>query len=129
MRIIVLLLIIIPAAEIGLLLLSGNTFGVWPTITIIILTGLIGGYLAKSQGIKAINAAQYQMSTGQIPGDAILDGLCILVGGLLLLTPGFITDATGFLLLSNRFRYYIRGWLKRWLEHKIRNGQFHIIRR
>lgn len=129
LRLIVLLLITVPAAEIGLLVLSGNTLGVWPTIFLIISTGLLGAWLAKKQGLKTIRDAEYQMSRGQIPGESILDGLCILVGGVVLLTPGFITDGLGFLLLVPATRRYIKSWIKKWFQHMIRNGQFYILKR
>ncbi|XJZ26459.1 FxsA family protein [Bacillota bacterium Lsc_1132] len=99
MRYLVLLIIFVPAADIGLLLFSGKTLGVFPTLFLIILTGVLGAYLAKKQGLETIRKAQEQLRSGQIPGDAVLDGICILVGGTLLLTPGFITDILGFLLL------------------------------
>lgn len=129
MRYIILLLIIVPALEISLLILSGNTIGVWPTIVLIITTGVLGAWLAKSQGLKAITAAQAQMSIGQIPGESIVDGLCILVGGVLLLTPGFVTDAVGFIFLFPSSRKFVKRWVKKWLEYAIRNGKFIILRR
>jgi len=113
----------------GVLLLSGKTIGVIPTILLIIATGFIGAWLAKKQGIKAFRDAQLRMASGQLPGEAILDGLCILVGGIFLLTPGFITDLFGLVLLFPATRIFFKNWLKKWLEKKLRNGQFYIIRR
>ena len=69
------------------------------------------------------------MQTGQMPGEAILDGLCILVGGVVLLTPGFITDAVGFLLLIPATRKPFKRWIKKFLERRMNNGQFMFIRR
>ena len=129
MRLFILLLIIVPALEMGVLLLSGKTIGVIPTILLIIATGFIGAWLAKKQGIKAFRDAQLRMASGQLPGEAILDGLCILVGGIFLLTPGFITDLFGLVLLFPATRIFFKNWLKKWLEKKLRNGQFYIIRR
>lgn len=100
MRYILLLIIIVPVAEISVLLLSGNLIGIWPTVALILLTGISGAYLAKKQGLETIRKAQEQIKYGQVPGEAIVDGICILTGGVLLLTPGFITDVTGFLLLA-----------------------------
>lgn len=99
MRYLIFLLILIPSADIGILLFSGKAIGVLPTLTLIILTGVLGAYLAKKQGLETIRKAQEQLRHGQLPGDAVLDGICILVGGTLLLTPGFITDILGFLML------------------------------
>ena len=108
MKYILLLLIIIPAGEIGLLLFSGRHLGIIPTIFLIILTGIIGTYLAKREGLEAIKRVQEELRYGSMPGDAILDGLCILIGGLLLLTPGFITDLTGFLFLVPPTRIFVK---------------------
>lgn len=120
MRYILLLLIIVPAAEIGVLLLSGNTIGLWPTLAIIIFTGVLGAYLAKKQGLETIRKVQEQLRYGQMPGEAILDGACILVGGTLLLTPGFITDAIGFSLLAPPARKFYKRilliWFRKWMD-------------
>lgn len=128
MRLLVFLIIVIPALEIGFLLLSGKTIGVLPTILLIVLTGVVGAWLAKKQGIEALRKAQQQMQYGQIPNEAILDGLCILVGGLLLLTPGFITDITGFLLLFPISRNKIKPILLSIIRKMIDKNQFTIIR-
>ncbi|WP_456278027.1 FxsA family protein [Bacillus sp. AK128] len=110
-RLLLALIIIVPALEIGLLLLSGKTFGVPVTILLIIGTGVLGAWLAKKQGLRAIQSVQYQISRGQVPGDAIIDGLCILVGGVVLLTPGFITDAIGFILLFPQTRRLVKPFI------------------
>jgi UPF0716 protein FxsA len=128
MRLLVFLIIVIPALEIGFLLLSGKTIGVLPTILLIVLTGVVGAWLAKKQGIEALRKAQQQMQYGQIPNEAILDGICILVGGLLLLTPGFITDMTGFLLLFPISRNKIKPLLLLIIRKMIDKNQFTIIR-
>ncbi|SFB17325.1 MULTISPECIES: FxsA family protein [unclassified Bacillus (in: firmicutes)] len=128
MRLFLLLIIIVPAAEMGILLLSGNTIGVWPTIAMIVLTGVIGSYLAKKQGIRTIRKAQEQLSYGQIPGDAVLDGICILIGGTLLLTPGFITDIVGILLLAPPTRIFFKKMLTSSFKKWIDKGNLRIIR-
>lgn len=128
MRYILLLLIIIPAGEIGILLFSGRTIGIIPTILLIILTGVIGAYLAKQQGLETIRKAQEQIRHGRMPGDTILDGICILIGGTLLLTPGFITDLVGFLLLAPPTRIYFKALLIRIFQKWINNGNITIIR-
>lgn len=118
----VLLLIIVPAFEIGLLVLSGNTIGIWPTILLIILTGILGAWLAKKEGLNTIRTAQLQMQNGEVPGGLVLDGICILVGGAVLLTPGFITDAVGFFLLIPYTRGMIKALLQRIFAKLIQNG-------
>ncbi|EIJ79237.1 phage T7 F exclusion suppressor FxsA [Bacillus methanolicus PB1] len=128
MRYFLLFLIIVPALEIAILLLSGKTIGVLPTIFLLIFTGVLGAYLAKRQGLETIRKVQEQLRYGQIPGDALLDGICILIGGTLLLTPGFITDTAGFLLLAPPMRKFFKKLLikafKRWID----KGNLMIIR-
>ena len=112
-NIFLLLFIVIPALEIVVLVLSGKTIGVWPTFSLIVATGIIGVFLAKRQGLYTLERAKHELMNGRIPGDALLDGVCILVGGTLLLTPGFITDIAGFILLFPFAREKMKPWLVR----------------
>lgn len=128
MRYLIILFIAIPAAEIGLLLFSGKTIGVWPTILLIILTGVIGAYLAKREGLQTIRKAQDQLRNGEIPGEAVLDGICILIGGILLLLPGFITDISGFLLLFPPTRRLFKFLMINSIRKKIKRGNIKIIK-
>ncbi|PLS16969.1 membrane protein FxsA [Bacillus sp. M6-12] len=128
MRYLLLILIIVPAFEIGTLVLSGRTIGYIPTILLIIATGIAGAYLAKKQGLETLQNAQLQMRTGQLPGEAVLDGICILAGACLLLTPGFLTDITGFILLLPLTRKMIKPVLLRFIRHRMINKNITIIR-
>jgi UPF0716 protein FxsA len=123
-RIFLLLIIVVPAFEIGILIYSGKVLGIPPTIALILITGVIGAWLAKREGLETIRLAQVQIQNGQLPGEAIMDGICILVGGTLLLTPGFITDTVGFLLLIPATRAIVKKWLRKFIQNKINNGQF-----
>lgn len=122
MRYMFLLIILVSAAEISILLLSGKMFGVLPTFALIILTGVLGAYLAKKEGLQTLRKAQEQLRRGQLPGEAVLDGVCIIVGGTLLITPGFITDILGFLLLfpmtRKPFKWIIKKYLRKWIDHR-----------
>lgn len=121
MRWLLLFLIVIPATEIGVLLLSGKTIGIVPTVLLIVFTGVFGAYLAKKQGIETIRKVQSQLRMGEIPSEALIDGVCILIGGIFLLTPGFITDAVGFLLLipqmRNKLKHFLEQLFRRWIQH------------
>ncbi|WP_312472184.1 FxsA family protein [Neobacillus sp.] len=128
MRYLIILIIAIPVAEIGLLLFSGKTIGVWPTLLLIILTGVMGAYLAKREGIQTIRKAQEQLRNGQIPGEAVLDGICILIGGILLILPGFITDISGFLMLFPPTRRLFKFLMISSLRKKIQRGNIKIIK-
>ncbi|WLR50192.1 FxsA family protein [Bacillus tianshenii] len=129
MRYILPFLIIVPALEIGLLIFSGNTLGAWPTILLIILTGVIGAWLAKKEGLEILRLAQLQMQRGELPGEAVFDGICVLVGGVVLLTPGFITDALGFFLLIPATRGIAKVGLRKIVKRMIDNGQITMIKR
>lgn len=128
MRYLALLIIVIPAIDIGFLLLSGKTIGFLPTIALIILTGVLGAYLAKREGLQTIKRVQEQLSYGQIPGESLLDGICILIGATLLLTPGFISDLFGFLLLFPPSRKPFKFLMINALRKRIEKGNIKIIK-
>lgn len=128
MRYLFLLIIIIPAAEIGFLMYSGKMIGILPTLLLIVLSGVVGAYLAKQQGLEVIRKAQEQMRYGNMPGDAILDGICVLIGGTLLLSPGFITDFAGLLLLIPYTRVFFKKLIGSALMKWFNNGRITIIR-
>lgn len=128
MRYFMLLLIALPAIEISVLLLTGKTIGFWPTLLLMISTGVIGAYLAKQQGYETLRKAQEQMRYGQVPGDALLDGICVLVGGTLLLTPGFVSDIMGLFLLLPPTRKIIKPILMKIIRNMIDKRNITIIR-
>lgn len=119
--------VLVPTAELSLLIYSGKQLGLLPTIAIILMTGFLGAYLAKRQGVKAWNDFNRRMASMETPGDAMIDGICIFLGGLLLLMPGFITDLTGFLLLFKAPRNLLRPHIHKWIYKKMKNQQI-IIR-
>ena len=128
MRYLFLAIVLIPAIEIAILLVVGQTIGVPLTFLIIIATGILGAYLANQQGLAAIRNVQDRLQRGSMPGDALLDGICILIGGTLLLTPGFVTDLVGFLLLAPPSRNYFKAWLAKIFKNRIDKGTITIIR-
>jgi len=100
------LFIVMPIAEIAVLIQVGGAIGGWTTIGIVILTAVIGTAMLRQQGIATLNKAQQRMQSGEMPAQQMLEGLLLLIGGELLLTPGFITDFFGFCTLipiSRRF--------------------------
>ncbi|MFY4774621.1 FxsA family protein [Metabacillus sp. RGM 3146] len=128
MRLLVLLIVLIPAAEIGIFIYSGKTIGVLPTVLLIVLTSVLGAWLAKKQGIETLRKAREEISYGNIPGDAILDGLCILSGAILLLTPGFLSDIAGFILLTPFTRKWVKPVLIRIIRRRMHKNRYTIIR-
>jgi UPF0716 protein FxsA len=107
-----LLLIVMPLVELWLLLRVGDRIGAGNTFLLVIITGIVGASLARQQGLRAWQDAQKQSAEGKIPGAALADGVMILIAGVLLMTPGIITDGFGFLLLLPPFRAVVRGVLK-----------------
>lgn len=99
MRTWIILLLLVPIVELTIFLILGNYIGILETLLIIIGTGIVGGILLKKQGIKAVRNVQQQLREGVMPGDAIIDGLAILIGGILLILPGFLTDILGVFIL------------------------------
>lgn len=117
-----LLFILVPALEIYLLISIGSQIGRLNTITIVVVTGIIGASLTKSQGLSILNRIQRELSKGALPADQMIQGLLVFGGGLLLLTPGFITDILGLSMVFPGTRHIIVGWLKVKFEKGIQNG-------
>lgn len=107
-----LLFILVPILELAIFVALGDKIGLPPTLGIIVLTAILGAYLTKSQGIKALNKYQQALAQGKLPHDEVMDGLMILIAGAVLLTPGFLTDAIGFSLLIPPFRRVIKAVIK-----------------
>lgn len=123
----VLLFTIVPAVELMLLIEIGGHIGAGNTVLIIILTGVLGAYLARLQGFLILQKIQNELNRGLMPSDQLFDGLMILVGGVVLLTPGFITDTFGFLLLIPMTRGLIKAWARRRIERMMADGQIVTI--
>ncbi|MEM6707227.1 MAG: FxsA family protein [Pseudomonadota bacterium] len=98
------LFILVPVVEMYLLLTVGGVIGAVPTIGLVVLTAVIGAALLKSQGLAVLQRAQERMARGEIPTQEMADGLMLAVSGPLLMTPGFVTDTAGFLLLTPPIR-------------------------
>ncbi len=111
-----LLFIIIPILEIYLLIQVGSIIGGLPTILLVILTAFLGTYLLRSQGITTWQKVQDSLQQGQMPAFALLEGLLILLGGALLLTPGFFTDTLGFICLIPGLRKQLILWMSKRIQ-------------
>ncbi len=94
-----LIFVVLPLAEIATFVQAGEIIGVWPTLGLTVLTALVGAAAMRTQGFGALRRVQEAAELGDDPGPALMDGAMILVGGALLLAPGFLTDFVGFLLL------------------------------
>ncbi|NCO23819.1 MAG: membrane protein FxsA [bacterium] len=120
------LFIAIPVVELYILIEVGKKIGSLTTIGIIILTGILGTYLIKSQGFMILRKIQNDLNEGIMPGDSLIQGAIILLGGVLLLTPGFITDIMGFIFLIPAGRKIVKKYLLKWLKGKIKEDNFYF---
>ncbi|HEY4601088.1 MAG TPA: FxsA family protein [Cerasibacillus sp.] len=122
MRFIWLVLLIISALEIGIFIWVGGMIGPWWVVLLIILTGILGITMAKKQGIDTLRRAQASIHYGQMPSEEIFDGICIIIGAAFLVTPGFVTDISGFILVLPVTRNLFKKQLKKILKKMIDNN-------
>ena len=99
---------VVPLVELSLLIRIGRAIGGWPTIGLVVLTGVLGAALAKHEGLRTWQGIQLELAQGRMPAHEMVNGIMILVAGLLLVTPGIITDAVGFALLVPPIRNLLR---------------------
>jgi UPF0716 protein FxsA len=121
-----LLFIVIPIVDLALLVRLGQALGFWPTLAITVGTGFVGASLARSAGVRLLTSIRSELSAGRVPSDALTDAFALLVGGVLLLTPGFITDLMGLTLLFAPTRRWLRARAQRWLENEVRSGRVRV---
>ena len=120
-----LLFTLIPLIELSLLIQLGQQIGLGATLMIVIITGIVGAYLAREQGFITITRIRNDLSDGRIPTDSLLDGILILAGGLLLVTPGILTDSIGFSVLIPFTRKIIKAYVKDKIRQQMDSGQVH----
>jgi UPF0716 protein FxsA len=107
---------LVPVIEIYLLIKVGGHIGAFKTVLLVIATGFAGAYLARLQGMQTMLRVRNSLEQGRMPAEELLDAVLIFAAGLVLLTPGFLTDAMGLLLLFPETRHYVKRYLKRRLE-------------
>ncbi len=118
----ILLFTLVPLVELFLLIKIGTVIGALPTVLIVVGTGVLGAYLARQQGFQVWSRIQREMELGMFPAEDMLDGLLIFGAGVVLLTPGVITDVIGILILIPVTRLSIREWIKRKLRRMMDGG-------
>lgn len=121
-RILFLLFIVVPIIEIALLIQVSDVIGGFATIALVIVTAIIGAKCVKQQGLGAYTNVQQQMAQGQLPGEHIFTGLCVIIAGVLLMTPGIMTDVLGFLLLTPAVRRSLSKALLAQASVKVQSG-------
>ena len=118
--------IVVPVVELFLLIRLGQVVGLWPTLGLVVGTGLLGAHMARTEGLRVLYRFQRELASGQLPGQALLDGIAVLIGGAFLLTPGILTDLTGFALLFPPSRHWIQRWARRRLERGLKDGTIRV---
>ena len=101
------LFVVMPVIEIAILIKVGGILGVWTTIIIVIFTAVLGTVMLRAQSLSTIQSVQSRMNAGQLPAMQMMEGVVLLIGGVLLLTPGFITDGLGFFCLIPQTRRWL----------------------
>ncbi len=114
----------VPLAELLLIIEVGQVIGFWATVGVCLLTGFAGAQLARAQGLSVLQRIQRTTAEGRMPTRELLDGAMILVAGVLLVTPGYLTDAVGLLLLLPPIRALLRGGLGRLVARRVRVHTF-----
>lgn len=117
------LFIVVPLVELFLLIRLGDLIGFWPTVAVVVVTGMVGAALAKHEGLTVLREIQGELGEGRMPAGQLLDGLLILAAGLVLLTPGLITDTLGFVLLIPYTRGKVRDHLKGRFQQRVERKQ------
>jgi len=117
---------LIPIIEIYLLIKMGGALGAFNTILVVICTAIVGAYLARLQGTKTYKQIQANLNQGKMPAEELFDAVIIFAAGLVLLTPGFLTDIFGLLLLFPSSRKYFKNWLRKKYSEKLSQKTINI---
>lgn len=119
-------LLVVPLAEIAVIVAVGSVIGGWQTFALLLAESALGAYLVKHEGRRSWQALVAALHTGQMPGRELADTMLVLIGGVLLLTPGFLTDIAGFFLILPFTRPITRQWLQHMVERRL--GSSGVIR-
>ncbi len=115
--------IVVPIIEIAVFIQAGEYLGLWPTLATIVLTAMIGTALLRHQGLATLARARESLENDRFPATEVFDGLCLLLAGAFLITPGFVTDGAGFLLFIPAFRAVLRGFFMERLTERLEKGR------
>ena len=119
MRVLFILFALLPILEIALLINVGSVIGGWNTVGLVILSAFIGAYFVKREGVNTLQTAQEKMQRNEVPGKELVEGLMLVVAGILLVTPGFITDIFGFLLAMPGSRHFFAAQVSKHMKMRV----------
>ncbi len=117
---------IVPLVELYILIKIGNYIGGLNTLILVVVTAMLGAWLARLQGLRTLRQIQLSLSRGQIPAEELIDGMLILVGGIMLITPGVLTDLFALILLIPFTRLYFKRWLRRRFDRMVSSGNVRL---
>jgi UPF0716 protein FxsA len=115
----VLVFIVVPIAELFVIIQVGELIGVWPTLLLLLLDAIVGSWLLKREGRAAWRRFNQALAERRMPGKEVADGFLVILGGALLIAPGFLTDILGVLLLIPVTRAVFRRILRRWTVGRV----------
>jgi UPF0716 protein FxsA len=121
-----LLFTVVPLVELYLLIAVGRILGPVSTIALVLVTGALGAWFARLEGARVIRRWQEAMARQQLPKDGVIDGFLIFIGGVLLITPGILTDIAGLSMVMPPTRRVIAAAVRRWFEHQIAAGRVQV---
>ena len=119
---------LVPVLELYLLIKIGAIIGALNTLVLVIITGFAGAYLARMQGMQTMRRVRSQLQQGIMPAEDLIDAVIIFVAGIVLLTPGFLTDIAGLLLLFPASRFHFKRWLRQKFDQLMQNSNVTIRR-
>ncbi len=123
-----LLFTVLPLVELYLLIKIGTVIGGLNTLALVLVTGVTGAYLARLEGYRTMIRAQENLQAGIVPAEEMIDGLLIFAAGVMLITPGILTDGAGLLILFPPTRRWFKIWLRRRFDAAVARGQVRIYR-
>lgn len=119
MRILFLLFAVMPIIEIALLIQVGGIIGGWNTVALVVITAFVGAYLVRREGFQTLQSAQSKMQRNELPGKEMVEGLMLVIAGVLLVTPGFITDILGFLFVIPGSRHMLAAQMSKHMKMRV----------
>ncbi|MEM8608481.1 MAG: FxsA family protein [Myxococcota bacterium] len=121
-----LLFTVVPLVELYLLIAIGKALGPGPTIALVLLTGALGAWFARLEGARVIRRWQEALARQELPKDGVIDGFLIFVGGLMLITPGILTDIAGLSMVLPPTRRIIAAFVRRWFQAQVARGTVRV---
>lgn len=118
---------VVPLIELAILIPLGQWMGFWPTLALVMVTGVTGAWLGKRQGLRAWGRITEDLSSGKLPSDSLLDGLAVLIACAFLVTPGVLTDIAGMILLIPPAREPVKSYIKKRFEKSIDSGSVNFV--